>query len=118
MPATRRIPLPLRRTRLGPGATSTVAAADDEAGVGVRELPAGLVLLAVAVGIGITVLADWRAGCYVVGVALLVAAGLRTSLPERSAGLLAVRGRGLDAALLLLLGTGVLLLANSVPTPP
>ena len=83
-----------------------------------RELPAGLVLLAVAAGIAVASLVDWRAGCYVVGVALLVAAGLRTSLPERAAGLLAVRSRGLDAALLLLLGTGVLLLANSVPTPP
>lgn len=80
-----------------------------------REVPAVLVLVAVAVGVGVAALVDWRAGTYVVGIALLVAAGLRTSLPERAAGLLAVRSRGLDAALLLLLGTGVLLLANSVP---
>ncbi len=83
-----------------------------------RELPGGLVLLAVGAGIAVAALLDWRAGCYVVGVALLVAAALRTSLPERGAGMLAVRSRGLDAAVLLLLGTGVLLLANSVPTPP
>lgn len=80
-----------------------------------REAPALLVLAAVAAGLALVVLERWRVGLYVVGLALLLAAGLRSSLPERAAGLLAVRGRTLDAVTLLVLGTGVLLLANSVP---
>lgn len=80
-----------------------------------REAPALLVLAAVAAGLGLTAAGHWRAGLYAVGLALLLGAGLRSSLPERSAGLLAVRSRGLDAALLLVLGAGVLVLANSVP---
>lgn len=77
--------------------------------------PGLLVLAAVGAGLAVVALADWRSGLYLVGVALLVAAGLRSSLPERRAGLLVVRSRGLDAAVLLVLGTGVLLLANAVP---
>lgn len=81
----------------------------------VREAPALLVLVAVAAGLVVVALGGWRSGLQVVGATLLVAAGLRSSLPERTAGLLVVRSRGLDAAVLLVLGTGVLLLANSVP---
>lgn len=80
-----------------------------------REAPALLVLAAVVGGLALTVAGHWRAGLYAVGLALLLGAALRTGLPERSAGLLAVRSRGLDAVLLLVLGTGVLVLANSVP---
>ncbi len=80
-----------------------------------REAPALAVLAAVAAGLAVTLTGHWRIGLHVVGLALLLAAGLRTGLPERSAGLLAVRSRGLDAVLLLVLGTGVLSLAGSVP---
>lgn len=82
---------------------------------GVRDLPSLLVLAAVAAGLAVVALVDFRPGLLLVGTALLVGAALRTSLPERSAGLLAVRSRGLDAGLLLVLGTGVVVLANTVP---
>ena len=80
-----------------------------------RQAPALLVLGAVAAGLGLVAAGRWRAGLYVVGLALLLGAALRSGLPERAAGLLAVRGRTLDAVLLLLLGTAVLALASSVP---
>lgn len=81
----------------------------------VGQTPALLVLGGVAAGLAAVPLVDWRSGLLVVGLALLAGAALRTSLPERALGLLVVRSRGLDAAVLLVLGTGVLLLANSVP---
>lgn len=81
-----------------------------------REAPALLVLVAVAAGLVLTTLGHWRGGLYGVGLALLLAAGLRSSLPRAVAGLLAVRSRTLDVLVLLVLGTGVLLLANAVPT--
>lgn len=81
----------------------------------VGEAPALLVLGAVGAGLAVVPLVDWRSGLLVVGLALLAGAALRAGLPERAAGLLVVRSRGLDAAVLLVLGTGVLLLANSVP---
>ncbi len=80
-----------------------------------REAPIMAVLAAVGAGLVLVVLGHWRAGSYVVGLALLLAAGLRLSLPPQQAGLLVVRSRGLDGALLLALGFAVLLLADSVP---
>ncbi|MCW2777121.1 MAG: hypothetical protein JWN17_846 [Frankiales bacterium] len=74
-----------------------------------------LVLVGVGAGLVVVALAHWRTGLYLLGAAVLAAAGIRSSLSERRAGLLVVRSRGLDVAVLLLLGTGVLLLANSVP---
>ena len=82
-----------------------------------RQAPALLVLAAVAAGLALVAVERWRVGLYVVGLALLLGAGLRSSLPERAAGLLAVRGRTLDVVTLLVLGSGVLVLANSVPSP-
>ena len=82
-----------------------------------QEAPAAVVLVTVAVGLAVVALVDWRPGLYLVGLAVLLGAGLRASLPERSAGMLAVRARGLDVALLLVLGSGVLVLAHAVPRP-
>ncbi len=81
----------------------------------VREAPALVVLTAVAAGLALVALGRWRVGLLGIGLTLLLAAGLRSSLPRRTSSLLAVRSRGLDAAVLLLLGTGLLLLANSIP---
>jgi hypothetical protein len=81
----------------------------------VKELPTLVVLGVVAAGLALGALADWRTGAALIGVALLLAAGLRLSLPARRAGLLVVRTRGLDATVLLALGFGVVGLAFSVP---
>ena len=47
---------------------------------------------------------------------LEVAAGLRIALPTRQAGLLVVRGRAFDAAVLLAMGLALVALATSIPT--
>ncbi|MCW2713591.1 MAG: hypothetical protein JWN88_638 [Frankiales bacterium] len=80
-----------------------------------RQLPALVVLLLAATGLLVVVTVDPRVGLVLVGVSLLLAAGLRLTLPPRRAGWLVVRGRGLDACLLLGLGFAVVLLANTIP---
>jgi cation transport ATPase len=80
-----------------------------------NEAPA---LAVVAVGLaGLLAAAQhhWRKGLYVVAAALLLGAVLRLALPTRRAGTLAVRGKPLDVATLLILGVGVALLAGVVP---
>ena len=82
-----------------------------------RELPALAVLLVVALGIGVDGLSHWHAGTFLVGLGLLLAAGLRLTLRERQAGFLVVRSRGFDAAVLLVLGFALVALANTIPRP-
>ena len=81
------------------------------------QLPALAVLAVAAFGLLLTAAVDWQLGAFVFGVALLGAAGLRLTLPTRAAGWLAVRTRGLDAAVLLVLGFAVVVLANTIPRP-
>ncbi len=80
-----------------------------------KELPTVTVLGMVATGLAVGALVAWRAGAIVVGLALLLAAGLRLSLRERRAGFLVVRSRGFDAAVLLVLGFALVALANTIP---
>ena len=81
-----------------------------------KELPLLSVLLVVGTGLfGAGVLDAWRIGSMVVGAGLLLAGGLRLALPVRQAGLLVVRSRGTDAAVLLSLGFALVLLANTIP---
>ena len=80
-----------------------------------KELPTLAVLAAVATGLAVGAFVAWRAGAIVVGLALLLAAGLRLSLRERQAGFLVVRSRGFDAAVLLILGFALVALANTIP---
>ena len=79
------------------------------------QLPAVLVLGVSAVGLVLGATADWQLGALVLGLALLLGAGLRLTLPARQAGWLVVRTRGLDAAVLLALGFAVVVLANTIP---
>lgn len=81
------------------------------------QAPGALVLAVAATGLAVALLVDWQPGCVIVGLALLLAAGLRLSLPARRAGALVVRSRGFDAGLLLVLGFGLVLLAVNVPRP-
>ena len=80
-----------------------------------KELPSLAVLGTVVAGLLIGALADWRWGAIVIGLALLLAAGLRLTLRERQAGFLVVRSRGFDAAVLLVLGFATVALANTIP---
>ena len=81
------------------------------------QLPAVSVLVLSALGLLLAGLVDWQAGALTIGLSLLLAAGLRLALPVRAAGWLAVRTRGLDAALLLALGFAMVVLANTIPRP-
>lgn len=81
----------------------------------VRQLPAVSVLVVVVAGLVLAAVTDGRVGGLVVGLAMLLAGGLRLTLPARQAGWLVVRSRGLDAAVVLLLGFSLVLLAQTVP---
>jgi hypothetical protein len=81
----------------------------------VKEAPTLAVLAVVVAGLGILALDRWRLGSFVIGLGLLLAAGLRLTLRERQAGFLVVRSRGFDAAVLLALGFALVALANTIP---
>lgn len=80
-----------------------------------RQLPSLAVLLLAAAGLVIVRTVDPQPGLVLVGLSLLLAAGLRLALPPRRAGWLVVRTRGMDAFLLLSVGFAVVVLANTIP---
>ncbi|HEY0453366.1 DUF3017 domain-containing protein [Actinophytocola sp.] len=55
-----------------------------------------MVLAVVALGLLRIVLYHWRQGTVLIGAALILAAALRALLREDQAGLIAIRGRGVD----------------------
>ncbi len=57
----------------------------------------------------------WRVGSAIVGVAFCLGAALRLVLPAQQVGDLAVRSRVIDATVLLVLGFGLVALANTIP---
>jgi hypothetical protein len=78
-----------------------------------------LVVLAVcAVGVGVVATGEWRSGIRVFGAALLAGALARLLLPNRDAGMLAVRFKALDVVVLAALGLAMILLAGSIPDQP
>jgi hypothetical protein len=79
------------------------------------EAPTSIAVAVVATGLVLAVLRDWRPGAVVIAAGVLVAAGFRLVLPVRRAGWLVVRGRALDATVLLVLGGSLLVLALSIP---
>ena len=79
------------------------------------QLPAVGVLAVVAAGLLLAAVVDWQVGALVLGLGLLLGAGLRLALPTRRAGWLAVRTRAMDAAVLLLLGFAVVTLSQTIP---
>ncbi len=78
-----------------------------------------LVLLGTStVGLAITARGNWRLGVRWIAVSLLVAAVLRLLLPSRDAGMLAVRRRALDVALLAVVGVALFVLSVTIPDQP
>jgi hypothetical protein len=74
------------------------------------------ILVATAVGIIIVYRShDWRLGVRVMAGALFAAALLRVVLPERDAGMLAVRSRLIDVSLLVVVGGALFFLAGNIP---
>jgi hypothetical protein len=77
------------------------------------------VLIATAVGIGIVWRGhDWRLGIRVVSAALAAAAALRLVLPQRDAGMLAVRPRLVDVIILGGVAVTLFVLAINIPDQP
>lgn len=77
------------------------------------------ILAATAVGIAIVFRShDWRLGVRVIAAALGAAALLRLVLPQRDAGMLAVRHRLTDVLLLVVVGGALFFLAGSIPDQP
>ncbi|NHC15521.1 DUF3017 domain-containing protein [Motilibacter deserti] len=83
-----------------------------------REWPALLVLAVAAAGLGLLALdvGGHRGGTTLLAAALLLAAVLRAALPTRLVGMLAVRSRGLDAAMSGALGVALLVVALVTPS--
>ncbi|BAK34274.1 hypothetical protein MLP_12600 [Microlunatus phosphovorus NM-1] len=75
------------------------------------------VLLGVAAGLVVAVIGEqtWRLGCLIIGVSLLVGGVVRGALPSRDAGLLHVRSKLFDVALLGLGGAAIIALSIVVP---
>jgi hypothetical protein len=85
-----------------------------------RMGPLLVVVIGVAVGLAIAVLGDqtWRIGGLIIGTSLLIGAVIRGALPSRDAGLLHVRSRGFDIAVLALGGVAIIALSIAVPGRP
>jgi hypothetical protein len=82
------------------------------------HLPFGLVMAIVAVGFVRIAQYHWREGAVLVGGALLLAALLRAVLPEERAGLIALRGRGVDVLLYTTLSLLILFVALTITGGP
>jgi hypothetical protein len=84
--------------------------------VPVRQWPIVIVLTMVGVGLAVTALNQFRPGVVTIGAALLLGCVLRVVLPE--VGMLAVRSRFTDVAVMGVLGIAIILLAlASEPDP-
>ena len=76
--------------------------------------PATAVLLVAAAAMARVLTAHWREGGVLLGAALLLAALLRVVLSPEAAGLLVIRGRGLDVLGYAALGLGMVFLAVTI----
>lgn len=77
-----------------------------------------LVLALTGVGIVISSTGDWRLGVKWVGAALILGAVVRLVLRRKDAGMLAVRNRAVDAAMLSGVGVTLIFLSESIPNQP
>lgn len=82
-----------------------------------RQWPLLIVVAGVAAGLVVALIGDstWRLGALLIGASLGVGAVERVALPNREAGLLQVRSKGFDVAVLALAGAAVIVLAIVVP---
>ena len=76
--------------------------------------PTAAVLLVAATAMVRVLTAHWREGGVLLGAALLLAALLRVVLAPESAGLLVIRGRGLDVLAYAGLGLAIVFLAVTI----
>jgi Protein of unknown function (DUF3017) len=82
----------------------------------------GMVYLAVlgvtGLGIGLVVLDRWRTGLTLVGGALVCGALARVVIRDHDAGMLGIRRKSVDVATLIVLGSGLVVLAAVIPDQP
>ena len=76
------------------------------------------VLAAMATGLAVVWFDDWRTGVRILAGALAAAALSRLVLPQRDAGMLAVRNRFLDVAIMGIVAVVLFVLAASIPNQP
>jgi hypothetical protein len=76
------------------------------------------VLLVTLAGLVVVAMGDWRAGVRIMGGALIAASVARVLLSPRDAGMLAVRHKALDTAMLAGLGAALMFLVTSIPDQP
>ncbi|SDD17107.1 DUF3017 domain-containing protein [Actinokineospora iranica] len=82
------------------------------------HLPFGLVMTVVVVGLVRVVQYYWREGTVWIGLALLLAAGLRVLLRDEQAGLIAIRSRAVDVLLYGAFGVLVIAVALTIEGGP
>ncbi len=81
------------------------------------QWPITLVLAGVAIAMALIAADYFRRGSVVLSGSVLLAAFLRLMLPTTEAGLLVVRSRRIDVAVLLVLGVGLTVFTFWVPAP-
>ena len=74
-----------------------------------------LVVLTTAIGLAMVAAGPWRRGIALVGVALIFASSMRLVIPEDEAGMLRVRSRWFDVAVLAGVGASLIALAADIP---
>jgi len=75
------------------------------------QWPVFVTIVVVASGVSVAGASFWRRGSTIVGIGMLLGAGLRAVLPERVVGLLACRSKWLDVVFSGAIGLGILVLA-------
>lgn len=76
------------------------------------------VLVVTVAGLAVAASGEWRVGIRLIGGALIAASFVRLLLSPRDAGMLAVRHKALDMALMAGLGAALIFLATSIPDQP
>lgn len=79
-----------------------------------KNLPMLAVLLVIAVAVVFVLAERWRRGAFVFGVATLLAAIFRLTMPSERVGLLAVRSKPFDVGALVAVGGAIVWLAVSI----
>ena len=69
-------------------------------------------------GVVVAATGPWRTGVSWLAFSLLAAAAARLVLPDADAGMLRVRGKILDATILVAMGVTILMLAGTIPDQP
>lgn len=82
------------------------------------HLPFAMVMTVVAVGLLRIVLYHWRQGTVLIGLALFLAAALRALLRDEQAGLIMIRGRGVDVLTYSAFGACMIFVAMTIEGGP